>query len=193
VGADDPETYRELRWYWFQHDFPRLSLSERLRLERQNQTVLRRHLDEYEPDVVAWWAMGGMSMALIESVRRREMPAVGFVHDEWLVYGPLVDGWQRAVRRLGAGGPLSRELGVPAPVRLDLAADWVFVSEAMKLHAISELGPLPNAGVAHSGIDGSLFREAPGHRWRGRLLCAGRIDERKGIDLALPLSACYQA
>jgi hypothetical protein len=31
---DDPNVRRELRWYWRDHGFPRLSRRERLRLER---------------------------------------------------------------------------------------------------------------------------------------------------------------
>src|SRR6266550_4210426 len=48
--AEDPDVHRELRWYWHEHEFPRLSLRERLTLERHNAAVLRRHLDEVHPE-----------------------------------------------------------------------------------------------------------------------------------------------
>jgi len=67
----DPEVFRELRWYWREHEWPRLGLRRRLALERANARALRRHLHEFQPEVVAWWAMGGMSLSLIEQVRRR--------------------------------------------------------------------------------------------------------------------------
>src|SRR5438067_10123275 len=69
-APDDPDTFRQLRWYWRDHSWPRLSWLDRWRLERHNHAVLERHLRELRPDVVSWWAMGGMSLSLIEQVRR---------------------------------------------------------------------------------------------------------------------------
>src|SRR5438552_15011542 len=68
--AADPDVHRELRWWWREHAFPQRPLRERLAIERHNARVLERHLDELRPDVVSWWSMGGMSMSLIERVRR---------------------------------------------------------------------------------------------------------------------------
>src|SRR3954454_21198749 len=86
-GADeelDRDVHRELRWYWRDHEFPRHRVRERIGLERHNAGVLDRHLGEFRPDVVAWWQMGGMSLSLIERVRRLGLPAVGVIGDEWL-------------------------------------------------------------------------------------------------------------
>src|SRR5438552_2735180 len=77
-AADEGDVARTLRWYWRDHDFPALSLRERLAVERHNHEVLATELDRFEPDVVAWWAMGGMSLSLVERVRRAGRPAVGF-------------------------------------------------------------------------------------------------------------------
>src|SRR5687768_13678083 len=81
----DEDVHRQLRWYWRDHAWPKLSLRERWRLERHNQSVLKKHMGELKPEVVAWWAMGGMSMALIESVKQMGIPAVAMVHDDWLL------------------------------------------------------------------------------------------------------------
>ena len=43
---EDPQARRELRWYWHDHEFPRLSLGERLALERHNKTALAREIDD---------------------------------------------------------------------------------------------------------------------------------------------------
>jgi glycosyltransferase involved in cell wall biosynthesis len=184
--AEGPDVHRELRWYWHDHGFPRLGPAARVRLERANAETLRRHLAAHRPDVVAWWAMGGMSLALIEHVRRRGLPAVGFVIDDWMLYGPRVDAWTR----LWAGRPrlaslAERATGLPATLDLGSAATWVFVSETTRSRALATGLGLPRTGVAHIGIDGSFFRQAPPAPWRGSLLYCGRIDERKGIDLAI--------
>src|SRR5437763_11032128 len=74
-GAD---VHRTLRWYWDQqrYEFPQLSIAERALIERRNAAELSRHLEEFRPDVVSWWSMGCMSLALIERVRRAGVPAV---------------------------------------------------------------------------------------------------------------------
>lgn len=185
--AHETGVYRELRWYWHEHDFPRLSPRARMRLERHNMSVLRRHLDEFRPDVVAWWAMGGMSLSLLEEVRNRGFPAVGVVVDDWMVYGPKVDAWQRLASRTG---PLRRWLGrwtgIPTDVDIQSAARWLFVSEAVLEHARAT-GVSPREPViAHAGIENGLFEPAPSKvNWSGRLLCLGRIDRRKGIATAI--------
>jgi glycogen(starch) synthase len=183
---EDDDVRRDLRWYWRDHEFPRLSLRERLELERHNARLLTRNLDELKPDLVSWWAMGGMSMSLIERVRRSPLPAVGFVHDDWMLYGPRVDAWQRAMSRLGpAGRPLGGVLGAPALRDLGSAARWVFVSESCRRHAAARW-TMPETAIAHSGVDADLFRPAPERaEWAGRLLYVGRVDSRKGIDVAI--------
>jgi glycogen synthase len=185
AAGDDPETRRDLRWYWRDHEFPWLSLRERLALERHNARVLERELDEVQPDVVSWWAMGGMSLSLIERVRRSGTPAVGFVHDDWMLYAPKVDAWQRALRRLGpAGRAVGSLAGAPVARDLGSAARWVFVSETVRDRA-AERWEVADTGVAHSGVDLTLFVPPSRHEWSGRLLYVGRIDQRKGIETAV--------
>lgn len=182
---EDPDVHRELRWYWRDHEFPRLGLRARIGLERHNRDVLERHLADFSPDVVSWWAMGGMSMSLIEVVRRRGGPAVGFVHDAWILYGPRVDAWHRVVKRLGPlATAVDRATGIPT--RFDLSGTrWLFVSETIRRQALAAGHRLPDTAIAPSGIDIALFPRAPEKAWRGRLLCVGRIDPRKGLGNAV--------
>jgi glycogen(starch) synthase len=181
----DDDVHRELRWYWSDHAFPRRSIRERIAIERHNADVLDRHLRSLHPDVVAWWGMGGMSLSLVERVRRAGLPAVGVVGDEWLRWGPRADRWLAPVRR---SRPLARVAealtGLPAHVDFDGAATWLFNSEAMRANARRDRA-LPRSEVAHPGIDEELFRPAPPRTWSWSLLYLGRIDERKGIHLAV--------
>lgn len=185
-AAEDPDVHRELRWYWADHEFPRLALRRRLALERHNQAVLRGHLHEFRPEAVSWWAMGGMSLSLIESVRRAGLPATGWIADEWLSYGPDVDQWthlwRRVERRAGRGATrLAQALtGVPTRVDLDAAARWVFCSEDTRRSALRAHPGLSSTAVAHLGVAPG-FEPAPPQPWKGRVLYAGRVDERKGL------------
>jgi glycosyltransferase involved in cell wall biosynthesis len=179
---EDDDVHRDLRWWWHDHAFPRYPVRERLRIERHNARLLAQHLDGVE--LVTWWSMGGMSMTLLERVRRRGIRAVAFVHDDWLDYGPRVDGWLKLFT-----GPRRGRLAAPAeallrmPTRVDFAdaSRYVFVSERTRRHAIEKRGPLTDTGIAHSGIDPSYVDPRPEHPWEWKLLYIGRIDERKGI------------
>ncbi len=179
-----PDVHRELRWYWRDHEFPPLGLRETLRLERANAAVLARHLEQLDPDVVMWWAMGGMSLSLFEQVRRAGVPAVGVVGDDWMTYAPAVDSWTSrfARRRRPAASFAERITGVPAIVDLSIAARWVFISEHVRSRART-LGV--DGVVAYPGVDPIRFSARPSQSWRWRLLYCGRIDPRKGIQTAI--------
>ena len=186
TGELDPDVHRELRWYWRDHAFPRHGLRARIVLERHNQSVLARHLDELRPDVVAWWGMGGMSLGLVETVRRLGIPAVGVVGDEWMRWGLRADGWVKPLHSRPRLGALAERLtGLPGRVDLDGAATWLFNSERMREKTRAAGWSLPRSRVAHPGIDHSLFVASEPRPWRWRLLYLGRLDERKGVHLAV--------
>ncbi|TMK64191.1 MAG: glycosyltransferase [Actinobacteria bacterium] len=184
---DDPNVRRELRLYWRRHYLPEMTAVERLRLERHNARVFQRHLRELRPDVVSWWAMGGMSLSLIERARRAGIPAVGFVHDDWLYYGPLMDGWLRPFRRRWRrlAAVADRITGIPTRVDFERAARYAFVSEATRRAAQKAGVDPPHVAIAHSGIDPAYIDPAPEREWTWSLLYVGRIDERKGVHTAV--------
>ncbi len=182
------DIYRQLRWYWREHRFPRSSLLTTVALERANARTLARHFQELRPDAVLWWAMGGMSLSLLEQVRRAGMPAVGVVGDDWMTYAGTVDAWTRRFAGWrGASAPLAeRVVGVPASVDIAAAARWVFISEHVRSRA--PLGGHDRASaatVAHPGVDPLRFAPRAPLPWRWRLLSCGRIDPRKGLTTAI--------
>jgi glycosyltransferase involved in cell wall biosynthesis len=131
--------------------------------------------------------MGGMSLSMLERVRREGVPAVAFVHDDWLDYGRHVDGWLRALagRPAWAAAVAERITGAPAHVDLEHATRYVFVSETTRRRA-REAGVDPaSTGIAHSGIDPEFVDPAPERDWEWALLYVGRLDERKGVDTAV--------
>ena len=187
-GAEEEHAgvHRELRWYWRDHEWPRLAPRTVVALERHNAATLRRHLHGFRPDVVAVWAMGGMSLGLLERIRAAGLPAVGVVGDDWMIYGPQVDAWTRAhARRPRLGrltGPLLR---LPSRFEPGAVAHWLFNSRTTLSRARQAGHHLPRAEVAHPGIADDLLAAAPRPDWSGRLLCLGRIDPRKGIATAV--------
>lgn len=182
-----PDVHRELRWYWREHRFPRVGWRATVMIERHNARVLRDHLRTLHPDAVIWWGMGGMSLSLLEQVRRAGIPAVAAVGDDWLVYGPQVDAWTRLwrgrYRRLAR--VVERVSIVPARLELELAARWTFNSQHT-LEAARRAGwSLQAAIVVHPGVDAALFRYQEPGEWRWRLLYCGRLDPRKGVATAI--------
>ena len=185
-GDEDADVHRELRWYWRDHAFPRMGLRDRLALERHNAAVLDRHLRAFSPQALNWWAMGGMSLSLIERARRAGLPATGVVGDDWMLYGPKVDAWFRLFGRQRAIAAIAeRASGIPTRIDVGRAGPWLFNSETVRRRALGGRWELRSTGVAYPGIDQQLFRPAPERRWEWRLLYLGRIDERKGIDTAV--------
>jgi glycosyltransferase involved in cell wall biosynthesis len=160
---------------------------ESLRLERHNARVLKRHLARWAPDVVSWWSMGGMSFSMIERVRRAGIPAVAFVHDDWLDYGRHADGWHRPfnrhLRRWAAVA--ERATRIPARVDLEHAARYVFVSDCTRRRAAAAGVEPVDTAVAHSGIDPDFVDPVPEREWSWSLLYVGRLDQRKGVDTAV--------
>jgi glycogen synthase len=187
VGAPPPDVHRELRWYWRAHRFPRRTVAQCVALERANAAVLAAHRRAFAPDVVMWWAMGGMSLSLLEQVRRAGLPALGMVCDDWMLYGPEVDGWTRRWRGLRRGlAPVAERItGTPCRLDLDRAANWAFISRYALDAARAGGWRLPGAFVAHAGIDGHRFHWDPPGDWRWRLLYCGRVDPRKGVATAI--------
>ena len=186
-AEDREDVHRELLWTLRDGRFERVGLRRRFDLARHNHRTLVRHLDEFRPQVVSWWAMGGLTLGMLETVRRRSLPAVAFVHAEWLDYGrwadPLLNTFRgRRARLLPFVEGLLR---IPVAPRFADAARYVFVSEYTRRHALSLGLGLSDTGIAHSGINEDFLAPAPEAAWEWRLLYVGRLDPSKGVDTAV--------
>jgi glycogen synthase len=180
--------HRELRWTLRNGRFEPLGLRESLSLARHNHSTLARHLDEFRPEVVSWWAMGGLTLGLLDATRHRQLPAVAFVHAEWLDWGRWADPWIsgfRGRRRRRLIPVAEALLSIPVEPRYADAARYVFVSEHTRQHALSLGLGLGDTGVAHSGIHPDFLDPAPEAPWEWRLLYVGRLDPNKGVDTAV--------
>jgi glycogen synthase len=187
VAPDSAGVHRELRWALVDAQLQPLGVRARIALARYNHAVLDRHLSEFRPEVVAWWSMGGLTLTMLETVRRRGLPAVAFVHDDWLDYGRWADRWLHEFRgRRSWFAPLAERLvGIPARVDFDRAASYVFVSERTRRHALDQGLGLSRTSVAHSGIHVDFLDPAPAREWGWRLLYVGRLDPRKGVETTI--------
>jgi glycosyltransferase involved in cell wall biosynthesis len=183
---------RDLKWYWDNHEIIKPPFTARLALERANHATLASTIDDVRPEVVSVWAMGAMSLGLLTQIVERGLPLVLVVCDGWLWYGPKVDAWIRPFFRSRTLGRLARRLtGVPAELPdLGTSATFCFVSDAIRRWSAERSRWKPGTStVVYSGIDRRDFPPLtgePGERpWRWRMLSVGRLDERKGIHVAI--------
>jgi glycogen synthase len=160
------DVHRALHWYWRDHAWPRLGLRQRRAVERYDRDVLALHVRDFAPDAIAFFAMGGLPMSL---VTRNRLPAVGVVHDDWLVYGPREDQWHRVLPRRHR-----RARGT-----------WLFVSAFTRDRALAAGWRLGETDVVPAGVDVAFRRPRPSPPWSWSLLFVGRLEERKGGDVAL--------
>jgi glycogen synthase len=182
------DIHRELGWYKDRNlRFRHLSLPARTRLVRGNTKVFERHLAEFAPDVVNWWAMGGMTLSLIETARKAGLPAIGMVSDEWMLWGFDVDSWLRAfIKRPAWGSIVERALRVPTSVDLSQAARWSFVSDHLRTAVETQGGPLEHTEIGRTGINiTDLERHPLRDTFAGRLAYVGRVARVKGVDVAV--------
>jgi len=188
--VEEPHVHRDLRWYWDDHRLMKPSWPQRLRLERHDQQRLQQALSE-RPDVVSVWSMGAMPLQLVTTLVRSGTPVVLVVCDDWLWYGPHIDPWTRAFAGRPRLAALAERLtGVPTRLPDDLGqrVTTVFVSERTRRFAEDRTGwTFPGSVVVPSGIDLIDFPLQTGdpRPWRGRLLCVGRLDPRKGFGTAV--------
>ena len=159
---------------------------ERLVVERANHAALRRALADHRPDVVSVWHAGGLSLGLLAALAERQVPMVLNVCDDWPSYAPVLDAWSRQWSTRPRLARLARRtVGVPTSVPdLGAAARCTWVSRFTRDRAV-DFGPwtFPVGGVVYGALDLSLFPRRPEvPPWRGRLLYAGRLDPRKGVE-----------
>lgn len=149
-----------LRSFWEDGTWLKPGWREARRIERHNARTVRDALDGQ--DLVIWMNMGGLSMSVL---RQDRVPALGVVHDGWMLYGPQKDRWPRRF------APSSRAL-------------WTFNSEATRA-ATLEAVALQRTEVVAPGVDPAAFSPADPGPWAWQLAVVGRVSPEKGVDVAV--------
>ena len=171
---EDDDVHRELRWYWHDHAFPRMGPVAVARLERHNARVARP-------------PPGGVPTRRRELVGHGRHVAVAD-HAAARRARPV-----RGGRRLAAVRPQGRPphpLHPPAraaTARSRAPPRWLFASHTLLRPGARERAgssPTPRWSTPASTRPCSARRPSAA-RGAGGSSTAGRIDERKGIDLAI--------
>ncbi|CAA9518901.1 MAG: hypothetical protein AVDCRST_MAG69-2935 [uncultured Solirubrobacteraceae bacterium] len=168
AAPPEPGVHRALRWH--PPGGPRLDRARAWAFEDHNRTVLDAEFDAFEPDVVCFWRLGELSLSMVERIRERGLPALGYVGDGWLHEGVERDPWTPYRAR---------------PPALGDAATWVFNSRWLREATRAAAVAVGAAPVIAPGVDRGIFTPREAREWRGSLLYAGRLTPAKGVDDAL--------
>jgi glycosyltransferase involved in cell wall biosynthesis len=191
-APESVDVWRALEIYWDDHRLVTPPPVARARIEAANQRRLARALRRVQPEVVSVWNMGAMSLGLLATLRRRRVPTVYAVCNDWLVFGRQLDPWTRAFAgRPGLGRVLERLGRLPTgPGDLGDHGTFLFVSEWTRRWAEGHSGwHYADSSVVYSGIELGDFGPRPAHAtrrdWSWRLLYVGRLEPDKGADDAV--------
>ena len=181
----------------------------RVRPQIRDAHCFIRTLEEFKPDLVSWWAISGLTPALLSIPRLRGIPDVFFVEDDWLVeergrgedrkrpqwaglwkrddkpwyWRPalvgLMEKWR--ARLLKQGIETSAAPFVPSHV--------CFVSEFLRDHYLASGFTFPSTEVLYGGVPLEKFffkrQAAAADRQSLRLLYAGFISRDRGLTTVL--------
>nr|MBA3764808.1 glycosyltransferase [Actinomycetota bacterium] len=128
---------------------------------------------------------------LLEACDRVGLPIVLMVHDDWLIYGSILDRWSKRWKHLGLLGRLAEPIMRVPCRRRDLgefAVAW-FASEHTRRGADMSGGVrFRRSTIGYCPLNTNEFpigAHQPSDGWSWRILHVGRIDERKGIDTVI--------
>jgi glycosyltransferase involved in cell wall biosynthesis len=190
-GERGAGVWRDLRIFFEGGQFCLPPRRHRLSIERANQEALSRAMKATTPDVVSLWHMGAMSTGLITTVVTSGLPLVYVVCDTWPTYAHKIDPWMKLWYRLPrVGQRVERLTGVPATLPdVGQSGTFCFVSSNTRDLCLKHSPWMfPNSTVTFSGIDHADFPvavEVPKRPWQWRMMTAGRLDPRKGMETAI--------
>jgi glycogen(starch) synthase len=200
-GVEDPPderahgVRRDLEIAYRDGDLYSYPLSQRLGIERSNQRTLRHVLETVRPDVVSIWHMGAMSTGLLTTLAGSGVPLVYVVCDHWPTYAHKIDPWMRMFERpplrwRPVRERIGRLAGVPATLPdVGASGTFCFISDDNRARCtIASPWTFPDSTISYNGFDHSDFPvngEVVDQPWTWRLVNAGRLDGRKGLETAV--------
>lgn len=196
-GVTDPPderahgVWRDLEISFRDGDLYSYPWRQRLGIERANQRALARAIEAVRPDVVSIWHMGAMSTGLLTTLTRSGLPLVYVVCDHWPTYAHKVDPWMSVFHRSELlGRAVERVVGVPATLPdVGGSGTFCFISaDNRERCTIASPWEFPDSTISYNGFDHDDFpvaSELTDKPWSWRMVNAGRLDPRKGLETAV--------
>ena len=173
---------------------PWRSIPSLFQLERHNHRVLREEMENFRPDVVHVWNMGGVSKSLLLTLQDSGLPVVYDVSDHWIAQSLRADVWLRwwNGETGGAGAKLLRgflrDTGLARLIRRaapfapwdEIRFDHVyFCSDFLRQLTMKAGYQVRHGAVIYCGIETGHVTARPDRPDFQKLLFAGRLSADK--------------
>lgn len=189
----DAGIHRRLRIHGF-FGHPWLGIGDLRKLEEHNHAELRAAIDDFDPDVVHVWNLGGLSKSLILTLADINRPTVYDVSDHWIAQSLRADVWLRwwngqskstparilagLLKATGARGRLQKT--APFATWDEIAFPRIyFCSDRLKQITAEAGWPVQHAAVIHCGVDTATFAQREASDRFTKLLWVGRLHDDK--------------
>lgn len=199
--SGEPHVERSLRIHGF-YGHPWLKINALRKLEIHNNSVVRRAVSSFSPDVVYVWNLGGISKSILHTLERLGVPVETFISDHWIARSLVADVWldwwnrkspslpTRLLRAFWEFVGLRRRWDALAPTEpvADIKFRRIaFCSRALKNITAGKGYDVHHGAVIHCSVNTARFKGAPlpANRPLKRLLYVGRLAEDKGTLTAL--------
>jgi len=158
-----------------------------MRLIQHNKTSrVQKKLDEYhnyktvmdaikttKPDLVYFWSLRGIGLSVIEAAQKQNIPKVFEIGDFWM-YGYMQKG-SRLKQKIKSFLPFLNKKNIPITPTI-CVSQWV-AKEMKNVYKSDTTYVYPNATL--------VPKKKISDNTNIRFVFAGRIDEEKGLDLAI--------
>ena len=208
ANSAETSVSRTLRIHGF-FGHPWLGIRKLRELELHNNRVLRDAVDQFRPDLVHVWNLGGLSKSFCLTLQQLAVPAVFDVSDHWiarsLVADVWLDWWNRQRPALPARllrwfwtltGARARwsQIAPTNPVRDIRWPRIYFCSRALRELTAAKGYAVQHGEVIYCPVDIQRFRGEPVSESRPlrKLLYVGRLAEDKGVMTAIKAMAAVQ-
>ena len=204
TNESQPHVSRVLRIHGM-YGHPWLGMRKLHALERHNHLALIKALDEFRPDLVHVWNMGGISKSLLLRLEASGIPLVYDISDHWIARSLRADVWlgwwntprsplinlvRKTLGLLGLRQLISRTTPTASWDTLRFKRIY-FCSAFMRDLTVSKGWPVSHASVIHCGIDTASFAVKQDHEGFSKLLWVGRLAEDKDpLTAVRALAAC---
>jgi len=200
--------FRTLRIHGF-FGHPWLGIRKLRELELHNNRVLRDTVEEFRPDAVHVWNLGGISKSLCLTLDQLTVPAVFDISDHWIARSLAADVWldwwnrdrpslpARLLRSFwtltGARARWSR-VAPTNPIGEIRFPRLYFCSRALRDLTAAKGYAVKHGEVIYCPVDIERFRgePVPESRPLRKLLYVGRLAEDKGVMTAVKAMAAVQ-
>jgi len=191
-SENEPHVIRRLEINGF-YGRPWQPIHKLYHLEKRNHQRLRETIEEFSPDVIHVWNMGGISKSLLLRLEDMDIPLVYDISDHWIARSLSGDVWLSwwndkgsAFRALGrrlltlTGLRARIDKVVPTRSYRELKFERIYFCSAYMRETTRAKGyPVGHADVIYCGVEANQFPVKKSYTSPRRLLWVGRFAEDK--------------